>query len=65
MTHLKMSLTLSTGEIIVAAGETITKKHATAIKAAGIEEVKVQPFITDEIVYMSADEEDALHHCPG
>lgn len=49
-----------TGEIIVAVGETITQKHAKAIKAAGIEEVKVQPFITEEIVYMSADEEDAF-----
>ncbi|MFQ5401465.1 MAG: DNA-directed RNA polymerase subunit beta [Anaerolineae bacterium] len=47
-----------TGEIIVSAGEMITKKHAKAIKAAGIEQVKVQPFITDEVVYMSADEED-------
>ncbi len=47
-----------TGEIIVSAGETITKKHAKSIKAAGIAEVRVQPFITDEIVYMSADEED-------
>lgn len=47
-----------TGEIIVSAGETITKKHAAAIKSAGIEQVQVQPFITDEIVYMSADEED-------
>ncbi len=49
-----------TGEIIVALGETITKKHAKAIKAAGIEEVKVQPFITEDIAYMSADEEDAF-----
>lgn len=47
-----------TGEIIVAAGETITAKNAKAIKKAGIEEVQVKPFITDEIVYMSADEED-------
>ena len=47
-----------TGEIIAAAGETINKKQAKAIKAAGIDEVKVQPFITDEIIYMSADEED-------
>ncbi|MEJ2747886.1 MAG: DNA-directed RNA polymerase subunit beta, partial [Anaerolineae bacterium] len=48
----------STGEIIVSAGETITEEHAAAIKSAGIEQVQVQPFITDEVVYMSADEED-------
>ncbi|MCP4427703.1 MAG: DNA-directed RNA polymerase subunit beta [Chloroflexi bacterium] len=47
-----------TGEIIVSAGETITEEQAQAIKAAGIAEVQVQPFIIDEIVYMSADEED-------
>ncbi len=47
-----------TGEIIVAADETITEKHAKAIKQAGIAEVQVKPFITDDIIYMSADEED-------
>jgi DNA-directed RNA polymerase subunit beta len=47
-----------TGEIIVEAGETVTTKHAKAIKKAGIESVKVKPFITDEVVYMTADEED-------
>ncbi|VAW32951.1 DNA-directed RNA polymerase beta subunit, partial [hydrothermal vent metagenome] len=47
-----------TGEIIVAAGETITAKDAKAIKKAKIDEVQVKPFITGEVVYMSADEED-------
>jgi DNA-directed RNA polymerase subunit beta len=47
-----------TGEIIVAVDETITEKHAKAIKEAGIAEVQVKPFITDDIIYMSADEED-------
>ncbi|MCA9919318.1 MAG: DNA-directed RNA polymerase subunit beta, partial [Anaerolineales bacterium] len=47
-----------TGEIIVASGETITAKAAKEIKKAGIAEVQVKPYITDEIVYMSADEED-------
>ncbi|MCC6605848.1 MAG: DNA-directed RNA polymerase subunit beta [Anaerolineae bacterium] len=47
-----------TGEIIVAIDETITEKHAKAIKEAGIAEVQVKPFITDDIIYMSADEED-------
>ncbi len=47
-----------TGEIIVAEGETITPELAEAIKEAGIETVAVKPFVTDEIIYMSADEED-------
>ncbi len=47
-----------TGEIIVSSEETITKKLAAAIKSAGIEQVAVRPYITDDIVYMSADEED-------
>ncbi len=48
-----------TGEIILAAGEEITKSVAKAIKKAKIEEVQVKPFLTEEVVYMSADEEDA------
>ena len=47
-----------TGEVIVPAGETITAEKAAAIRAAGIAEVRVVPFLTEEIVYMSADEED-------
>lgn len=47
-----------TGEILVSSGETITAEHAAAIKDSGLEEVVVKPFVTDEIVYMSADEED-------
>ncbi len=48
----------STGEIIVEAGKRVTKKNAKLIKEAGIESVQVVPYLTDEIVYMSADEED-------
>ncbi|MBK7894309.1 MAG: DNA-directed RNA polymerase subunit beta [Candidatus Promineifilaceae bacterium] len=47
-----------TGEIIVASDETITTKTAKEIKKAGIAEVQVKPYITQDIVYMSADEED-------
>ncbi|HZD11840.1 MAG TPA: DNA-directed RNA polymerase subunit beta, partial [Candidatus Binatia bacterium] len=46
------------GEVIVAAGKTIDKKAAKKIAGAGIEQVRVKPFLVDEIVYMSADEED-------
>lgn len=48
----------NTGEIIVAANETITEAHAQAIREAGIDQVSVVPFVTDDVVYMSADEED-------
>ena len=47
-----------TGEILIKRGETITLEIAEAIGEAGIEEVRVQPYLTEEIVYMSADEED-------
>jgi DNA-directed RNA polymerase subunit beta len=47
-----------TGELLVKSGKSITKKAAKAIKDAGIESVSVVPFLTDEIVHMSADEED-------
>ncbi len=47
-----------TGEIIVEAGETITEELAKKIRTAGITEVSVVPYVTNEISYMSADEED-------
>lgn len=47
-----------TGEMIVAAGETITAEHLAAIRVAGIETVPIVPYVTDEIVEMTADEED-------
>ncbi|PID84870.1 MAG: DNA-directed RNA polymerase subunit beta [Chloroflexi bacterium] len=47
-----------TGEIIVAADETITEESLAALRDAGVEQIQVKPFITDEIIYMSADEED-------
>ncbi|MCA9929364.1 MAG: DNA-directed RNA polymerase subunit beta [Anaerolineales bacterium] len=47
-----------TGEIIVSSGDMITEELAAAIREAGIEEVSVKPFVVDEIIYMSADEED-------
>ena len=47
-----------TGETIIEAGQTVAQKHVKAIKTAGVEEVDLKPFVTDEIVYMSADEED-------
>ncbi|HET6443464.1 MAG TPA: DNA-directed RNA polymerase subunit beta [candidate division Zixibacteria bacterium] len=46
------------GEIIVDIGKKISRKHTEAIREAGIENVRVTPFLTDDILYMSADEED-------
>jgi DNA-directed RNA polymerase subunit beta len=42
---------------IIKKGEYINKSHITAFKKAKIEEVKVKPFITDEVEYMDADKE--------
>jgi DNA-directed RNA polymerase subunit beta len=47
-----------TGEIIAEAGTTIDAELAKKLEAAGIKEVSVVPYVTDEITYMSADEED-------
>jgi DNA-directed RNA polymerase subunit beta len=47
-----------TGEMIVAADEPITAEHLAAIRAAGLDSISVKPFVIDEIIYMSADEED-------
>ena len=47
-----------TGEIIAGAGESLTADHLAAIEAAGVEEVPVRPFVTDDVLFMSADEED-------
>ncbi|GMQ78589.1 MAG: hypothetical protein BMS9Abin02_1108 [Anaerolineae bacterium] len=46
------------GEIILEAGQKVEKKHLKSLRAAKIKEVRVTPFLTDDILYMSADEED-------
>ncbi|MFN2125143.1 MAG: DNA-directed RNA polymerase subunit beta [Candidatus Promineifilaceae bacterium] len=47
-----------TGEIIAEARTTIDAQLMEKFEAAGIKEIKVVPYVTDDIVYMSADEED-------
>ena len=47
-----------TGEIVVAQGERITADHVETLRAASVQEVQVKPFLTEEVIYMSADEED-------
>ena len=46
------------GGVIGAAGDPITPAIQTRIGAAGLETVPVQPFVLDEVVYLTADEED-------
>ncbi len=48
----------ATGEILIPQGTRITADHVEALRAAGIQEVQLKPFLTDEVTYMSADEED-------
>jgi DNA-directed RNA polymerase subunit beta len=47
-----------TGELIIAAGEKISEEHFERISKLEIEHVDVRPFVTDEITYVTADEED-------
>jgi DNA-directed RNA polymerase subunit beta len=49
---------LATGEIIVAQKEIITAEHVEKLRAAGVQEVQVIPFLTEDVIFMSADEED-------
>jgi DNA-directed RNA polymerase subunit beta len=49
-----------TGEIIVDTDQEITAELAQAIREAGLTDVNVKPYLVEEIIYMSADEEDAL-----
>lgn len=48
-----------TGEEIAEAGTEITRELAERIRVSSLrEEIKVQSIVTDEVVYLSADEED-------
>ncbi len=42
----------------VAAGTTVTAEHARTLGRSGTDSVKVKPFVSEEIVYLSADEEE-------
>jgi DNA-directed RNA polymerase subunit beta len=46
------------GEIIVVSGERITKKMLPAIKKLGQTTIFIVPFVSEEVVYLSADAED-------
>ncbi|GAB4396985.1 MAG: hypothetical protein OHK0052_18840 [Anaerolineales bacterium] len=47
-----------TGEIIAAPGERITSEIAQQIAALPLKQVLVMPFVSDDVVYLSADVED-------
>ncbi len=58
-------INVDTGEIIAEAGTTITDAIFAEIKEAGVEEIAVVPYMSDELVFMSADEEDQYSIAQG
>jgi DNA-directed RNA polymerase subunit beta len=47
-----------TGEVVGNEGERVTAAMAKAIRKLGLSEVAITPFVSDEIEYLSADDED-------
>jgi DNA-directed RNA polymerase subunit beta len=47
-----------TDAIVLAAGEVITEEMAATLKAMKRAEIKIKPRVTEQIVYLSADEEE-------
>ena len=48
----------SAGNLLAQDGDLIDRELAGKLAAAGIENVPVMPFVTDDILYLSADQED-------
>ncbi len=46
------------GNIIINGGDTITEDHINKLSKLSSQVVKVVPFVSDEVVYLTADEED-------
>jgi len=46
------------GNTLIEAGSTITRKLATELSQLSPRKIKVMPFVSDEVVYLSADKED-------
>ncbi|MFN2568664.1 MAG: DNA-directed RNA polymerase subunit beta, partial [Candidatus Dormibacteria bacterium] len=42
----------------VSEGAVITGEHLTALRRASVDEVSIRPWVSDEVVFLSADEED-------
>ena len=49
------------GKVIAKEGEEVTKDLIKTLKGEGIEEVPVVPYVSDEIIYLSADSEDKFN----
>ncbi len=54
-----------TGEIIAESGALIDEALAEIIRGSDVEEISVVPYVTDDIVFMSADEEDVFSIAQG
>ncbi|MGW8251306.1 MAG: hypothetical protein ACWGO1_11740, partial [Anaerolineales bacterium] len=46
------------GKVIGKANDRLTAKMVETIRKAGVEQVQIVPFVSDEMVYLSADVED-------
>ncbi|MBN1369024.1 MAG: DNA-directed RNA polymerase subunit beta [Dehalococcoidaceae bacterium] len=55
---LSESVSDAGGNILAEAGDVVSEELLQTLKAAGISTVKVAPFASDEIVYLTADEEE-------
>ena len=49
-----------TGELVAKAGETLTEASAKAVSTSGTKYVRIKPVASENIVYLSADREEAL-----
>ncbi|MFC2012638.1 DNA-directed RNA polymerase subunit beta, partial [Chloroflexota bacterium] len=49
------------GKVVVRSGTTITNKHMNTLSKLSSRVVKVVPFVSDEVVYLPADEEDKYY----
>jgi len=55
---IREAVTDEQGKTVIAAGTTITPKLATKLASLPTQNIPVVPFVSDEIFYLSADEED-------
>ncbi len=55
---LRQDVATQAGRSVAQSGTVVTPELAGQIAKLALKEIKVRPFVTDEIVYMSADEED-------
>jgi len=56
--HVREDVENADGKTIAQSGATVDEKLAKKLRDAGIEQIPVQPFVSPDMVYMSADTED-------